>query len=95
MGLLPSPAGPDPAGLFDDRADPRLAGVADAVSRATGADPSPVRAGVLRAGEDVEAALYRRSVQALGDLPGLLLGVALFAVAVFFFLKDGEAIVRG
>lgn len=93
-GLQQSAGDPDLQSLLDADTNPQVAGAIDELSQAAGLDPQQVRGWVLEAGNDLEDALYKRTVAFLGDLPGIVLGVVLFVIAVFFFLKDGEKIVR-
>jgi len=64
------------------------------VSDSLGVDSERVRTALAGSGSDLEQALFARSVQVLGSLPRVLLSVVLFAVAVFFLLKDGEKVAQ-
>lgn len=55
-----------------------------------GIDPARLRAGLAASAEDLEQAFVVRSLRMLGSLPRAVLSILLFAVAVFFLLKDGE-----
>ena len=64
------------------------------VSKDFGVDPKQVRTALAGSGSDLERALFARSLQVLGSVPFVLLSGVLFAVAVFFLLKDGGKIVQ-
>jgi predicted PurR-regulated permease PerM len=64
------------------------------VSRSLGADSERVRTALAGSGRDLEQALFARSLEVLGSIPRILLSVILFAVAVFFLLKDGPQVAQ-
>jgi predicted PurR-regulated permease PerM len=43
---------------------------------------------------ELQQAVYHRSMALLGDLPGMFVGLAVFLLSLFFFLKDGPALVE-
>lgn len=57
-------------------------------------DPDELRLRVVQAVRDGEQLLFRRAVQAVGDVFSFGLGLLLFAVSGFFFLRDGTAILK-
>lgn len=70
-------------------ADKRFADLLAGVGERLGTDSEQVRAVLAATASDLEQALFTRSLQVLGSLPRVLLSIVLFAVAVFFLLKDG------
>lgn len=64
------------------------------VSENLGADSERVRTALVGSGRDVEQALFARSLDVLGSIPRILLSAILFAVAVFFLLKDGPRVAQ-
>lgn len=66
----------------------------DPIARLTQLDPHELRAHAVDALREGEQLLFRRAVQAVGDVLSFGLDVCLFLVAGFFFLKDGRSIVR-
>ena len=64
------------------------------VSESLGADSERVRTALAGSGRDLEQALFARSLEVLGSIPRILLSVILFAVAVFFLLKDGPRVAQ-
>lgn len=64
------------------------------LSQVTGLEAERIRAWVRGAGTELQQALYHRSVAFAGDLPGIVVGVAVFLLALFFFLKDGPTLVQ-
>ncbi len=63
------------------------------VGETTGVGEERVRGWVRDGGAELERVLYHRSLEALGDLPGFAIGLAVFVLAMFFFLKDGPQLV--
>lgn len=92
-GLLKEvePSSPGGEGRAEDSS--RLRPGIDWVSKTTGVEAVRVRGWVRDGGAEIEQALYHRSLRVLGDLPGFLIGLAVFLVALFFSLKDGPQLV--
>lgn len=63
------------------------------VSKMTGVEEDRVHSWVRDGGAELEQALYLRSLRLLGDLPGFAIGMGVYLVALFFFLKDGPHMV--
>lgn len=75
--------------------DPRLAAILEQIERVVPIDPREVRAGILRLGAETGQQLYERTLGFLGSLPSFLLGLAMFLIALYFFLRDGRRMVLG
>ena len=71
----------------------RVQAAVEWASRRTGVEEADLRGWVRGGGEELEQALYHRSLRALGDLPGVAVGLAVSLVALFYFLKDGPRMV--
>ncbi|CAN5890674.1 AI-2E family transporter [soil metagenome] len=57
-------------------------------------NPDELQDQALQLLRESEAILFQRAMKALGSVTAFLLGGLLFLVAAFFFLKDGEAILK-
>ena len=66
----------------------------DRIAGLSRSDPDELRRRAVQAVRDGEQLLFRRAVQAVGDVFSFGLGLLLFAVSGFFFLKDGTSIVK-
>lgn len=55
-----------------------------------GIDAGRLREGLAASAEDLDQAFVARSLQVLGNLPRVVLSILIFALAVFFLLKDGQ-----
>lgn len=81
-------------GLLTEKSTPQLARTIDWLSQTTHTDPQYVRDRLLKVGRDLEEMLYQRSIHFVGNLPGFVLSLVIFLVALFFFLKDGAMMVQ-
>ena len=81
-------------GLLTEQTNPQLARTIDWLSQTTRSNPQYVRERLLKIGRDLEETLYQRSIRFVGDLPGFVLSVVMFVVALFFFLRDGATLVQ-
>lgn len=88
-------AGADWKELVAKDLDPRIAEAVDRLGKLVPLDPGQIRDGALRIAAESGDLLYRRTLTLLGSLPGLVLGLAMFLIALFFFLRDGERMVLG
>lgn len=86
-GSAESKIAPTAKGRFDDL----LTDISDRL----GTDPEQIRSVLAGSGSELEETLFARSLKVLGSVPRVLLSIVLFAVAVFFLLKDGEKLVDG
>jgi predicted PurR-regulated permease PerM len=64
------------------------------LARLTQSDPEELRTRAIDALREGEQLLFRRTIQAVGNVFSFGLGVLLFLIAGFFFLKDGRSIVE-
>jgi predicted PurR-regulated permease PerM len=64
------------------------------VARVSRLNPDELRTRAALAARDGEQLLFRRAVQTVGGVASFGLGLVLFAVAGFFFLRDGPSILR-
>jgi predicted PurR-regulated permease PerM len=64
------------------------------VARYTHTDPKFIYSQMIQAVRDGERLLFQRAFQAVGDFFSFGLSLLLFLVALFFFLKDGQSIVK-
>ena len=64
------------------------------VSESLGVESERVRTAIVGSGRDLEQTFFARSLDVLGSIPRILLSIILFAVAVFFLLKDGPRVAR-
>jgi predicted PurR-regulated permease PerM len=64
------------------------------MARLTRTDPEAIHARMTQALRDGERLLFQRAIQAVGDLFSFGLALLLFLVSAFFFLRDGQAIVK-
>jgi predicted PurR-regulated permease PerM len=86
---------PKPGGEATPAVDsPRLQPSIHWISQTTGFEEERVRGWGRSAGAELQQAVYHRSMALLGDLPGMFVGFAVFLLALFFFLKDGPALVE-
>jgi predicted PurR-regulated permease PerM len=86
---------PTPGGEATPAADnPRLQPSIRWISQTTGFEEERVRGWVRTGGAELQQAVYHRSMALLGDLPGMFVGLAVFLLSLFFFLKDGPALVE-
>ena len=92
-GLLKEVESASPGGMLLSENSRRLQPGIKWVSKTTGVEEGRVRGWVRDGGAELEQALYHRSLRMLGDLPGIVIGLAVFLVALFFFLKDGPQLV--
>ncbi|MHB8901464.1 MAG: AI-2E family transporter [Thermoguttaceae bacterium] len=72
----------------------RFDGLLATVSENLGTDPEQLRSILAGSGSELEQTLFTRTLQILGSLPRVLLSIVLFAVSVFFLLKDGEKLTQ-
>ncbi len=63
-------------------------------ARLSGLDPDDLRTRAAVAIRDGEQLLFRKAVQAVGGAAAAGIGLVLFAVAGFYFLRDGPSIVQ-
>ena len=63
------------------------------VGKATGVGEERLRDWIRAVGTELEQVLYHRSLKVVGDLPGFAIGMAVFILSLFFFLKDGPQMV--
>lgn len=57
-------------------------------------DPETLEEDAVRLLREGEALLFQRAIQALGSATAFIVGALLFLISGFFFLKDGEEILR-
>jgi predicted PurR-regulated permease PerM len=57
-------------------------------------DPDALNAQIIQAVRDGEQILFRQAMQAVGNLFSFGLGLTLFLLSTFFFLKDGQTILE-
>ncbi|QDV32599.1 AI-2E family transporter [Tautonia plasticadhaerens] len=88
-------AGEDWRVLVAQDLDPRLADAIGRVERLIPLDADELREKALTIGAEGGEVLYRRSLGLLGSLPGLVLGLVMFLIALFFFLRDGSQMILG
>lgn len=87
VGSAESQIAPTAKGRFDD--------LLTDISEPLGIDPGQIRSALAGSGSELEETLFARSLKVLGSVPRVLLSIVLFAVAVFFLLKDGERLAEG
>ncbi len=75
--------------------DPRLASIMERIGHYVPIDPNAFRGWILRLGTESGQVLYERTLQLLTNLPGFVIGLVMFLIALYFFLRDGERMVRG
>jgi predicted PurR-regulated permease PerM len=75
--------------------NPRLAGALERLEGMIPISTDKLREGALSIATESGEVLYRRTLGLLGSLPGLVIGLVMFLVALFFFLRDGSQMVRG
>ena len=66
----------------------------DRIAGLSQSDPDELRRRAAQAVRDGEQLLFRRAVQAVGGVFAFGLGLLLFAVSGFFFLRDGTSILK-
>lgn len=78
--------------LFDPRSNPEIARAIEKLESVLGMNSEQFRAPAIAAIRATGEGLYHRTVELLSDVPGFLVGAALFIFALYYFLADGDKI---
>lgn len=81
--------------FLDPQANPWLAKPFDWLEKNYPSHVEDVRARVIGLARSVGEALYHRTAQFIGDVPGFLLAIVMFIIAYYYFLVDGPRILEG
>lgn len=87
--------GGDLQAVIAEDVNPRLAPILEQVERWIPIEPEMIRQATLRLGAETGKLIYERTLDLLGSVPRMALGLAMFLVALYFFLRDGLRMVKG
>jgi predicted PurR-regulated permease PerM len=88
-------AGKDIKPMLDPNQNPTLAGWLDQLNDYVPVEMEQIRASALQVAKGLGQAVYLRTMDLLGDLPGVVVGIFMFLIALYYFLADGSAIMQG
>jgi predicted PurR-regulated permease PerM len=85
----------DVQSAFDPNQNPTLAALVERIQSVADIDAGQIRSTAIKVASGVGQALYTGTVELLSDVASFCFSLLIFLIALFFFLVDGEKVLKG